>query len=130
MRKYEWLSQSFARTLSAKARCGCGAVGFFDRQRLPPDTIMKDNSRTVDFLHSLPFHDFNVDHWLRSVILASVSYSIFWFFLFCVTLIAISQFQRSCLCGRREIPKPSPPLGWKPAMVMVRKLGGGALPAA
>lgn len=86
---------------------------------------MKENSKTVEFLHNLPFHDFNVDHWLRSVILASVSYSILWLFLFFVTLVAISQFQRSCLCGRREIPKPSPPLGWKPAMVMVRKIGGG-----
>ena len=86
--------------------------------------MTKDSSPIVDFIHSLPLHDFNMDHWTRSLALTSITYSSVWMCMFGVTLIAISQFQRSCLCGRREAPKPTPPLGWKPAMLMVGGCGG------
>jgi hypothetical protein len=72
----------------------------------------------VKFLHALPFHAFNVGTWPRSVASASASYSIFWLTLFMVTLVAVCQYRRACMCGRRSTPRPDPPLGWKTATLM------------
>ena len=66
----------------------------------------------VDWLHDLPFHEYNAEHWTRSVVHISLVYVIPWLTLFVITAVAWSQYHvRACLW-----PETPPPVALVPAL--------------
>ena len=64
----------------------------------------------VDWLHDLPFHEYNAEHWTRSVVHISLVYVIPWLTLFVITAVAWSQYHvRACLWPETPLPSRSSP---------------------
>ena len=66
----------------------------------------------VEWLHELPFHEYNAEHWTRSVAHISLVYLTPWLTLFVITAVAWSQYHvRACLW-----PETPPPIALVPAL--------------